>query len=286
MKRADEFRIGLWSIIAIVAMVFGIKFLKGQLHTSTVYYMVSPNVERVAESSHVKLNGYKVGFVGSMDYNYQTNQVVLGLYLNPSLKLPLGTSAIIQPDLLGNSNIYLTLGDSPQMMAAGDTLKGGGMAPGLTDGIADIMPAVMNLMPKIDSLLTGLNTVVRESKVQESLLEINTLASRLDRTLIELNQELPSILNNVEDATANLDTLSIELRQAHIEEVIAQANATLDSVGGLIKNINSTQGTAGKLINSTELHDQLELTLTNVDNLVNDIKANPKKYINIKVFGK
>ena len=286
MKRADEFRIGLWTIVAIVALVFGIKFLKGQLHTSTVYYLVSPNVERVAESSHVKLNGYKVGFVGSMDYNYQTNEVILGLYLDPSLKLPVGTSAIIQPDLLGNSNIYLTLGESSQIMSAGDTLVGGGMAPGLTDGIADAMPAVMALLPKVDSLLVGLNTIVRDSKLQESLLEINALSHKLDRTLSELNHELPFILNNVGDATANLDTLSIELRQAHLGEIMAQANATLDSVQGLLSAVNGTEGTVGRMINTPALHDQLQQTISNVDSLVNDIKANPKRYINIKVFGK
>lgn len=286
MKRANEFRIGLWTIISIVVMVFGIKFLKGQLHTSTVYYMVSPNVERVAESSHVKVNGYKVGFVGSMDYNYSSNKVVIGLYLDPSLKLPKGTSAIIQPDLLGTSNIYLTMGQSSEYLAAGDTIDGGDMAPGLTDGIADAMPAVLALLPKVDTLLSGLNTVINGSKLQESLLEVNTLTHKLDRTLTQLNQELPSILHQVDDATANLDTLSIELRQAHIQEIISQANATLDSVSVLVASLNSQEGTAGKLINSDALHTQLEETLAGVDSLVADIKANPKRYINIRVFGK
>lgn len=287
MKRAEEIKIGIWTIVAIVAMVFGIKFLKGQLHTSTVYYMQSPNVERVAESSHVKLNGYKVGFVGSMHYNYATNEVVLGLYLDPSLRLPRGTSAIIVPDLLGNSNIHLTLGDAANgFMAAGDTLLGGGMAPGLTDGIAEAMPKVMALLPKVDSLLTGLNSVVRDTKLNETLLSVNTLAHKLDRTLTDLNRELPGILHNVDNATANLDTLSVELREARIRDIIGQANATLDSVNLMVSALNSTQGTAGRLINSDELHRQLEGTLADVDSLVNDIKAHPKRYINIKVFGK
>ncbi len=286
MKRANELKIGIWTIAAIVALVFGIKFLKGQLHTSTVYYMVSPNVERVAESSHVKLNGYKVGFVGSMDFDYKTNQVILGLYLDPSLKLPKGTSAIIQPDLLGTSNIYLTMGNSNEIMVSGDTLAGGEMAPGLTDGIADAIPTVMALMPKIDSLISGLNIVVHESKLQESLLEVNNLTHKLDRTLSELNRELPSILKNMDDASANLDSLSIELRQAHMQEIIAQASATLDSVSMMVSALNSTDGTAGKLINSDVLHTQLEETLGHVDSLVTDIKEHPKRYINIKLFGK
>lgn len=286
MKHADELKIGIWTIATIVAMVFGIKFLKGQLHTSTVYYMVSPNVERVAESSHVKLNGYKVGFVGSMNYNYENNTIVLGLYLDPSLRIPRGSSAIIQPDLLGNSNIYLSLSDNKEMMQSGDTLFGGGMAPGLTDGIADAMPAVMALLPKADSLLSGLNVVIRDSKLQESLLEVNQLTHKLDYTLSELNHSLPGILGNMDNATANLDTLSMELRQARVKEIIAQASETLDSVNCLVATLNSTEGTAGKLINSPELHNQLTQTISNVDSLISDIKAHPKKYINIKVFGK
>ncbi|MBR0037912.1 MAG: MCE family protein [Bacteroidales bacterium] len=286
MKKANEFRIGLWTIIAIVVMVVGIKYLKGQLHTTTSYYLISPNVERVAESSHVKLNGYKVGFVRDMRIDYATNRILLELSIDPSLKMPKGTSAIIQPDLLGNSNIYLTLGDSQEIMQAGDTLYGGGMAPGLTDGIADAMPAVMALLPKIDTLLTGLNVLVNDSKVQETLLQVNELSHKLDKTLTDLNRELPGILEHVDNASSNLDTLSLELRQAHVEQLIAQASATIDSVNTVVSSLNNTDGTAGKLINSDELHTQLETTLANIDSLVSDIKLHPKRYINIKLFGK
>ncbi len=286
MKKANEFRIGLWTIIAIVVMVVGIKYLKGQLHTTTSYYLISSNVERVAESSHVKLNGYKVGFVRDMRIDYATNRILLELSIDPSLKMPKGTSAIIQPDLLGNSNIYLTLGDSQEIMQAGDTLYGGGMAPGLTDGIADAMPAVMALLPKIDTLLTGLNVLVNDSKVQETLLQVNELSHKLDKTLTDLNRELPGILEHVDNASSNLDTLSLELRQAHVEQLIAQASATIDSVNTVVSSLNNADGTAGKLINSDELHTQLETTLANIDSLVSDIKLHPKRYINIKLFGK
>ncbi len=286
MKKANEFRIGLWTIIAIVVLVFGIKYLKGQLHTTTTYYMISPNVERVAESSHVKLNGYRVGFVRDMRINYQTNEVLLELNIDPDLKLPKGTSAFIQPDLLGNSNIYLTLGQSQEILHAGDTLLGGGMAPGLTDGIADAMPAVMALIPKIDTLITGLNVVVKDSRLQESLLRANTLTVKLDKTLTELNKQLPEILTHANRASANLDTLSTEFRQAHVDQLITDAAQTLDSVNTLIAALNGTDGTAGKLIHSNDLHEQLESTLASVDSLVSDIKQHPKRYINIKLFGK
>ena len=80
--------------------------------------------------------------------------------------------------------------------------------------------------------------------------------------------------------------MSIELREAQLQSIINQASATLDSVSLLVAALNDTHGTAGKLINSDELHVQLEQTLAHVDSLVSDIKAHPKRYINIRVFGR
>jgi phospholipid/cholesterol/gamma-HCH transport system substrate-binding protein len=127
---------------------------------------------------------------------------------------------------------------------------------------------------------------VNDSKPQESLLQVNALADKLDRTVSELNEELPSILHNVSSATANFDTLGCELRQAQLQETLGKASAVVDSIQTLVNALNGTQGTAGRLINSNELHTRLEQTLAEVDSLVADIRENPKRYINIKVFGK
>lgn len=286
MKNANEFRIGLWTIITIVVLVFGIKYLKGQLHTTTTYYMLSPNVEGLAESSHVKIDGFKVGFVRSMDYDYKNSQVVIELNIDPDLNIPVDSRAMISSGLLNASDVVLQIGQSSQMLKSGDTLQGGGMMPGLLDQAGPMMQSVSNMMPKVDSLLVGLNRLVNESKMQESLLEVNRLTIQLHHTLSTLNSQLPTILGQVNDATANLDTLSIQLREAEVGEIIAHANSTLAHVDSLICSVGSKETTAGKLLNTDELHDQLTSTIADVDSLVNDIKQNPKRYINIKVFGK
>jgi len=286
MKFGKEFIIGLWTIIAIAALVFGIKFLKGQLHTTTTYYMLSPNVEGLAESSHVKLDGYKVGFVRGMEYDFSRGQVIVELNINPNLRIPKGSQVSIETGLLDASTVILKLGTSNEFLQPGDTLIGGGMEPGLMDQAGPMFYSVKNLMPKIDSLLTGMNKIVADAKIQETLLEINTLSLQLHRTLSELNSQLPQILGQVNDATANLDTLAIQLKEAEINQVIAHADATIAHVDSLILAINSEEGTAGKLINSDELHNQITSTIADVDSLVNDIKTNPKRYINIKLWGK
>lgn len=291
--KANEFRIGLWTIIAIIVLVFGIKFLKGQLHTTTSYYMVCTNVDHVAESSQVTVNGLRIGFVSSMDYDQSRGQVIMGLNIDPDLQIPCNSKAEIIPGLLGNSTVQLTLGDAKNYLNPGDTLAGGDMRPGLIDAAAPIiqsavpmMDSVAHLIPKIDTLLTGLNILINESKMQESLLQINLITQNLNRTLLALNQELPSILAQTNEATANLDTVSLQLRQAQVDVTLQKATAAIDSVSMLISSLNSGDGTAGRLIHTTEIHDQLSETLAQVDSLVADIKANPKRYINIKVFGK
>lgn len=291
--KANEFRIGLWTIIAIVVLVFGIKFLKGQLHTTTSYFIVCSNVDHVAESGPVTVNGLRIGYVSSMDYDQSHSQVIVGLNIDPDLQIPRNSNAEIIPGLLGNSSIQLTLGDSKSYLQPGDTLMGGGMRPGLIDAAAPIiqsavpmMDSVSHLIPKIDTLLIGMNILVNESKMQESLLQINLITQNLNQALVTLNRELPAILAQTSEATANLDTISLQLRQAQVDVTLQKATAAIDSVSMLLASLNSTEGTAGRLIHTSELHDQLTATLNEVDSLVADIKKNPKRYINIKVFGK
>ncbi|MDO4497322.1 MAG: MlaD family protein [Bacteroidales bacterium] len=286
MKFGNELRIGLWTIASIAVLVFGVKYLKGQLHTTTTYYIVAQNVDGLAESSHIKYKGYKVGRVRSMSYDYKRNLVVCELNIDPSLRIPSDSRILIAGDLLNASTLVLELGESEKIIESGDTIMAGGNQPGLLDQAGPMLASVSSLMPKIDSLLVGLNRVVNEAKLQETLLNINSLSMQLQNTVSNLNRQLPTILSNVADASANLDTLAIQLKEAEIEQIIANANDAIAHADSLIRAINSTDGTAGKLINSDELHNQLTRTIADVDSLITDIKANPKRYINVRVFGK
>lgn len=286
MKIGNEFRIGLWTIISIVVLVFGVKYLKGQLHTTTTYYMLSSNVDGLAESSHVELDGYRVGIVRAIDYDYNRRLVVVELNIDPDLKIPADTRALIDGDLLNASTIRLQLGTDSRILHWGDTLQGGGMKPGMIEQAGPMLTDVSRLMPKIDSLLSGMNRIVNDSKVHETLLEVNGLTRQLQHTLDQLNRQLPQILTQANHATANLDTLSSQLKEAEIARVVANANSAIAHADSLIVSLSHAQGTASQLLHSTELHDQLTATIANVDSLVNDIKAHPEKYINVRVFGR
>ena len=293
MKISNEFKIGFWTIIAILVLVFGIQYLKGinTLRHGQFFYVVSENVEGLANSSPVKVNGFKVGLVRSMTYDKSSGKIVVEINIeDSSFKIPSDSHASIQTDLLGTSNVVIQLGEASTYLSSRDTISGGDKAAGLLDAAQPIITSVADIMPKLDTLICGINTLVNESKMQESLIEINHLAEQLNSTVAMLNRylkgDVPEILDNVSSLTANIDTLTTQIKEADVNALLTKANTTLETTNKLLATLMSDEGSVGKAINTSELHDQLVEAIASVDSLITDIKEHPKRYINIKLFGK
>jgi phospholipid/cholesterol/gamma-HCH transport system substrate-binding protein len=269
----------------------GVNYLKGvhTLRQGDFYYLLSEKVEGLAVSSHVKLHGLKVGIVREMQYDKKSDKVLVTLNIyNDEIQIPVDSRVTVTTDLLGTSSINLELGRSNQYFNPWDTIKAPATNASLLDKADPIIAKVDALLPKLDTLVSGITVLVNESKVQESLLELNKMTVRLNQTVNSLNgllkNDVPTIMNNVESTTANLDTISSQLKEAEVEKILANANRTLNEMNQLMKRVQANDNTVGKLLNTTELHEHLNNTLSDVDSLVNAIKENPKKYIRVKVF--
>lgn len=291
MKISNEFKIGFWAIVAIIVMFYGIRYLKGinSFKEGQFYYLNCDKVDGLAVSSHVKLNGLKVGMVRSMEYDQKnkTVLVLLNLY-DTDLKIPTDSRVFVQSELLGTSDVILDMGDATTFFQPWDTIMAPAATAGLLEKADPIIEQVSALLPKIDTLISGINVLVNESKMQESLLQINTLTQHLNSTVNQLNQllrnDVPGIMNNLESATANLDTITAQAKEADIKQLLTSTNETIQTANSLLKQMQSQDGSVGKLLNSDEVYEQLNRTIADVDSLINDIKANPKRYIHIKVF--
>ncbi len=291
MKISNELKIGFWAIVTCVVLFLGVNYLKGvhTLRQGDFYYLLSEKVEGLAVSSHVKLHGLKVGIVREMQYDKKSDKVLVTLNIyNDEIQIPVDSRVTVTTDLLGTSSINLELGGSDQYFNPWDTIKAPATNASLLDKADPIIAKVDALLPKLDTLVSGITVLVNESKVQESLLELNKMTVRLNQTVNSLNgllkNDVPTIMNNVESTTANLDTISSQLKEAEVEKILANANRTLNEMNQLMKRVQANDNTVGKLLNTTELHEHLNNTLSNVDSLVNAIKENPKKYIRVKVF--
>lgn len=294
MKRlSKEVKIGATFIISIALLYIGVNFLKGSnvfSHDNTYYTIVS-NAGGVAPSSVVNTNGYQVGTVTGVKYDYSApNRIVVALRVNESLRIPKDSRAYLVNELLGGVSVDLRLGQSTAYYADGDTI-GSGIAHGLTGEIEDVMlPQINAMMPKIDSLIGSLNTLAANPHIAQTLQQAEQLSSKLNTTADALNRllrnEVPQLLQTLQSTGNNLDKITTELSTTDYTETVARLNSTINNLYSLSETLNSDSGTVGRLLNDTAFYNRLNGVCTNAELLIEDIRLHPSRYINISVFGK
>ena len=291
MKIKNELKVGFWSIVALATFFIGANYLKGvnSFKQGQFYYLLTDEVNGLAVSSHITLHGLKVGVVRALDYDQALDKVVVTMNMYDSdMKIPVDSRLTIKGDLLGTSSIVVDMGESSTTYNAWDTIQANTSTPGLLEKADPIVDQITMLMPKIDTLVNGINILVNESKLHESLLEVNTMTQHLNTTVNELNRllrkDVPALVGSMESMTANFDTVASQLKEADIQQLINRTNATIENANQLLSQMQSEESSVGKLLTTDELHQQLISTIADVDSLINDIKEHPKRYINVKVF--
>ncbi len=293
-----EFVIGLSVIVAIVILIFGIDFLKGiNLFRPAHYYLAYyDNVDELTVSSPVLINGYKVGQVREVNFNYtKPGKVEVVMALDKNLKLPQGTRADISTTLLSGARIELYMGSGPEMLPSGSELPTG-VKEGLMSSVQDgLMPAITGILPKVDSLLYNLNLLVADPALSASIGRLDGITDNLLATTQGLNNtmnnQVPHLANNTVKLTQSLDTIVGNLGQLSYQLKTIPIDATVDNVNQLTANLtqfskqlNNKNSTLGLLTSDPELYNQLNRVSADIDSLLVDIKKNPKRYISIKLL--
>lgn len=293
-----ELTIGFWVIVALVVLFIGINFLKGvnMFKAANYFYASYTSVEGLAQSAPVTLNGYKIGIVREISYDYDNpGHVVVELSLDKKLKIPYGTEALITSDLLGTASIALNMGNPTDgYYAVGDTITSGSV-PGLVQSLSDgLMPSITGIMVKIDTLLTGVNAIVADPALTAGVHRIDDITAELNASIRSLHAilnamqpiaaDLKSITGNADTIAANFADVSRTINAAPIDSLIRDLHATIINLQQLTAELNNPNGTIGRVANDPALYDNLNATAQSLDSLLTDIKANPKRYINIKVF--
>ena len=294
MKRlSKEIKIGATFIISITLLYIGVNFLKGSnvfSHDNTYYTIVS-NAGGVAPSSVVNVNGYQVGTVTDVKYDYTApNRIVVTLRVNEALRIPKGSQAYLINELLGGVSVDLRLSQSTTFYANGDTIESG-TAHGLTGEIEHVMlPQINAMMPKIDSLITSLQRIVASPHIAQSLQQVEALSTKLNTTASALNNllrnDLPQLMSTMQNTGNNLEKITSELSATDYTATMTRVTSTIDNLYTLSETLNSDKGTVGRLLNDTAFYNRLNGVCTNAELLIEDIKQHPSRYVNISVFGK
>ena len=297
-----ELKIGFVALLAIVALFIGVNYLKGLdvLNPSRKFYAKYENIGGLKVGSSVFVNGYQVGMVSNIDLLANENQQLLvtisiekdfDIHKNSILK-------IVNQDLMGTKSVNLILGDAASFAVDEDTLISG-MEGSLQEEVsAQILPIKIKteeLIGSIDSVMKII-TAILDKDARENL--SNSLQS-LDQTFLLMNQSMikvnqivdqnderiSSIVKNLE---ANNDEITNILKNfSNISDDIAQSNIKnlLTSLSAASKKINDSEGSLGMLINDKDLYLNLEKSSKELEALIKDIKANPKRYVSFSIIG-
>jgi phospholipid/cholesterol/gamma-HCH transport system substrate-binding protein len=291
-KISKEVKIGLVTILSLVLLYIGINYLKGiNLFKPANYYYVSCyNVKDVNISSPVFVEGFKVGLVRAIEYDYSTvDRIILEVRLDRGMRVNKGSYVSIESSLLSGAELHIRLNKYvTEYLKPGDMMDGRTKQGMLLTVEDNILPGVADLLPKIDSILTGLQALVSNTALTQSLTNLEQTTEQLKAVSLQLHSflknDIPELSSSLTATTRNLSTFSQNLNELELDQSIQSLNASLENIHSLTSNLNAPTGTLGLLLNDTSLYNSLNRTLESASGLLNDIKLNPKKYVKLSLF--
>lgn len=301
-----EIKIALVAIAAIVILFFGMNFLKGisLFSEKNVYYARFSNINGLTANNPIFANGYQVGLVKDIQFDYSgQGDIIVAFSLNDKMHLPVGTAAAIESDFMGNvrMNIVFPTANTPLptgegtgvgLLHKGDTIPGS-QAEGLMARAAALLPAVEQMLPKLDSILMSVNTLLADPSIARTLhhaervtADLTNSTRQLNTLMANLNRQMPALMSKADGVLDNTQQLTQNLAAVDIDATMQKVDRTLANVEATAKQLSQPNGTLGLLMNDPSLYNRLNGTLNSAEMLLNDVREHPKRYINVSVFGR
>ncbi len=289
MKKSNELLIGLFTCALLATLYWGVNFLKGEnlFSSKQFFYAVYDNVNGLTISRPVTINGFKVGQVSNIEFNSENADLIVQVAIEEDI--PFSTNSILEiydSDIMGSKSLELKVRPGNKMANSGDTLIGT-IATGLTSEVSEQFGSVK---VGLDQLIISFDQVLKE---------IEILSVTANRLLLANENQLSTSMNNIETVSSvveshaqsidkilrNLyeitDSLSV-IQYKSISDNILSVSQQLES---MLESVNNTDGTIGKIIHQDSIYNNLQNVTNSMNHLLIDIQNNPKKYINISIWG-
>lgn len=313
MKISNEVKVGIIVTAAIAALVWGINYLKGVdiFSRTTKVYAVYDSVEGLVKSNAVILRGYRIGQVQKLEFlPDKSGRMLATIYISQKVFVSRNSVAqIINSDFFGGKAVNIDLGSDPNPVQEGDTLKSE-VISGLSEQIGPIKDKAESLIQSLDSVANSLHLLLDEksrknlSKSFESLAKIlasfENTSNHLDYMLSSDQSKLNKMISNAESISDNLkknnekisnildnfSQISDSLAKANLANTLLNTNKVMSEMASIVQKINKGEGSLGMLVNNDSLYRNLSSTAADLDTLLIDLKANPKRYVHFSMFGK
>jgi phospholipid/cholesterol/gamma-HCH transport system substrate-binding protein len=311
MKRiSNEVKVGAVALLTILAFIYTYNFLKGKEYfkRTNYYYTVYDKVGGLEESSPVEVNGYKVGIVQDVRFIDATSGKLLVIFsVARNFRIPVNTVAEIVPvSLLGGMKVQFVYGEGPGFYEEGDTIPGR-LAPSITDKVeTELIPVrdkIASLTVILDSVINSVDKLM-DDKFREDLSgtisNLNSTTGSINRIVSSKEKDLRSTIENINNFSEmlarnsgrmsntfeHLETITDTLAAADIYNSVMNLRKSLEKASEMIDNLNDGKGTAGQLLTNDSIYINLNNSLSSLNELLTDMRENPKRYVHFSVFGK
>ena len=315
MKISNETKVGAIAIVAVALLILGFNFLKGKKLWSkdTMITGIYGNVQGLQNSNPVIINGLQVGTVYKISTDKDMRRIMVDMNITKDINIPKNSIAIIKGNPIGTTSIEIKLGDSSLNLKNKDTIyteTSSGVFDDVLKKVDPVLYEVRKAVSSIDTLLGNFNSILdpnSKSNIAAVLANLNrvtasmvTSSSSLNTLLDTQTGSLAKSLNNVNAITSNLaanngkitsvvdnlDKTTAQLANLNFKKTLDTLDRTVNELKNMVSKFNNNNGTLGKLLNDPTLYQNLASTGNKLNLLLDDIRVNPKRYVNISVFGK
>ena len=313
-----EVKVGIIVLIAIGVFIYGFNFLRGHnlFNPQRKLYAVYPKIDGLLEANPLLLNGFKIGQVNKIELREKNGvyDVLVTFFISSEVDIPTNSTAkIVSSDLLGSKAVEVVFSKNPDFVKDGDYLVGESeddIKTSVNKQIAPLQKKAEQLISSIDSVMQVV-TQVMNANVRQNLItsfesikntiitlehttyKVDTLLSKEQYAIADIIQKVSSITTNIannneklSNVINNFSNISDSLAKANVKKTIEETNKALVDANLILAQINSGQGTMGKLIKNDSLYNNLNKSSEDLDKLLKDLRINPERYMHISVFGR
>lgn len=310
MKITNETKVGVLAAVAIVILIVGYSFLKGNdvFSTENEFYAKYDRVDGLAISKPVFVNGYQIGRVSALTLQ-PNGQILAQFKIDPEYAIPKTTIARLEStDLLGSKAIVFELGSGGEFAEDGDTLNAN-IQKDLLEQVEPVQKKAEQIIARMDSILTSVNSTLNPefqrnfersfASIAKTLETLEGTTKTVDGIVTTQGAKVALLMGNLESISGNLknnnekiasiisnfEKVSDDVAKANFAQTITEANKAVADLQTIVNKVNSGTGTLSQLINDEHMYNNLNNAAGNLDKLMIDLKANPKRYVSFSVFG-